>query len=52
MRQNGQNFQFSKGPFFRNEWPYGYDFWHVFKYLCETFKIYNFATFLKIYQEL
>ena len=24
-RQNGQNFQFFKRPFLRNEWPYGYD---------------------------
>ena len=30
-RQNKQNFQFFKGPFLRNEWPYGYDFWRVFR---------------------
>ena len=30
-RQSGQNFQIFKGPFLRNEWPYGNDFWRVFK---------------------
>ena len=46
-RQNGQNFHFFKRPFLRNEWPYGYDFWLVFRDLYEASKTYNFAIFLK-----
>ena len=46
-RQNEQNFQFFKGPFLRNESPYGYDFWLVFRDLYEASKTYNFAIFLK-----
>ena len=44
-RQKGQNFQFFKWLFLRNGCPYGYDFWLVFRYLCEASKKYNFAIF-------
>ena len=37
-RQRGQNFQIFKGPFLRNEWPYGYDVLNVFRDLCEASK--------------
>ena len=47
-RQKGQNFQFFKGQFLRNAWPYGYDFWRVFRDLCEASNKYNFAVFFKI----
>ena len=40
-------FNFLKGPFLRNEWPYGHDFWRVFRDLCEASKKYNFTIFLK-----
>ena len=39
-------FKFLK--FLRNRCPYGYDFWLVFRYLCEASKKYNFAIFFKI----
>ena len=48
MRQKGQYFQFFKGKFLRNAWPYGYDFWCVFRDLCEASSKYNFAIFVKI----
>ena len=35
-------FQFVKGKFLRNAWPYGYDFWCVMRDLCETSNKYNF----------
>ena len=38
-RQNKQNFQFFKGPFLRNEWPYGYDFWRFLKTNVRLLKI-------------
>ena len=47
-RQRGQHFQFFKGQFLRNAWPYGYDFWRVFRDLCEASNKYNFAVFFKI----
>ena len=34
--QIGQNFQFFKGPFLRNDWPYGYDFWRIFRDFIEN----------------
>ena len=36
--------------FLRNGWPYGYDFWRVFRDLCEAYKKCNFTVFFKIYQ--
>ena len=51
-RQKRQNVQFFKRSFVRNEWPYGYDFWCVFRNHCEASKKYNFAVFLKIQQKL
>ena len=50
-RQKGQNFQSFKGQFLRNAWPYGYDFWRVFRELSETSNKYNFAVFFKILQK-
>ena len=52
-RQNGQHCHFFKGPFLRNEWPYGYDFCCVFRDKCEASEEYNFAFFFfKIQQKL
>ena len=48
MHQKGQNFQFFKGPFLRNEWPYRYDFRRVFIDLREASENCNFAVFFKI----
>ena len=48
MRQKGQYFQFFKGKFLRNAWPYGYDFWRVFGNLCKASNKYNFAIFFKM----
>ena len=39
---------FFKGQFLRNAWPYGYDFWRVFRDLCEASNKYNFAVYFKI----
>ena len=44
-RQKGQNFQFFRGQFLRNAWPYGYDFWRVFRDLCEASNKYIFTVF-------
>ena len=41
-------FNFFKGSFLRNVCPYGYDFWCVFRDLCETSNKYNFAIFFRI----
>ena len=41
-------FNFLKGLFLRNGWPYGHDFWRVFRNLCEASKKYNFTIALKI----
>ena len=43
--QKGQNFQFFKEPFLHNGWPYGYNFWLVFRDLCEASKKYNLRNF-------
>ena len=40
-------FHLSKGPLLRNGWPSGYDFWRVFRDLCEASKKYHFAISLK-----
>ena len=34
--QKRQNVQFSKWLFLRNGWPYGHDFWRVFRDYCEA----------------
>ena len=34
--------------FLRNVWLYGYDFWCVFRELCEASNKYNFAIIFKI----
>ena len=36
-----------KGLFRRNGWSYGYDFWRVFRDLCEASKKYNFGIFFQ-----
>ena len=46
--QGGQNFQFFKGQFLRNAWPDGYDFWRVFRDLCDASNKYNFVALFKI----
>ena len=40
--------QFFKEPFFRNGLPCDYDFWCVFRHLCEASKKYNFPVFFNI----
>ena len=40
--------QFFKEPFFLNGLPCDYDFWCVFRHLCEASKKYNFAVFFNI----
>ena len=46
-RQRGQNFQFLKGKLLGNAWPYGYDFWPVFRDLCEVSNKYKFPILFK-----
>ena len=41
-------FAFLKGRFFVMGAPYGYDFWLVYRYLCEASKKYNFTIFSEI----
>ena len=41
------NFQFFKWSFVRNGWPYGLDFWRVFRDHCEASKMYNFTFFFQ-----
>ena len=43
-----KTFNLFKGPFLRNRCPYGYDFWVIFRYLCEASKKYNFKIFFNI----
>ena len=40
-------FNFLKGSF-SVMWPYRYDFWCIFRDLCEASNKYNFAVFFKI----
>ena len=49
--KRGQNFQCLKGKFLGNAWPYGYNFWRVFRDLCEASNKYKFAVFFKIWQK-
>ena len=46
--QKGQKFQFFKGQFLCNARTYGYNFWCVFRDLCQDSNKYNFAMFFKI----
>ena len=52
MCQKGLNFKFFKGPFLRNGWLYGYDFWSVFRDLCKASKKYNFLSRYKFSQDI
>ena len=46
--KDAKNDKICKVLFLRNGWPYGYDFWHVFRGdLCEASKNYNFGVFLQ-----
>ena len=45
--KNDNIFNFFKTRFFRNAWPCGYDFWCVFRDLCEASNKYNIAICFK-----
>ena len=44
-RQKDQNFHFFKEPFLRNGWPYGCDFWRIFRHLRKASEKNNFSFF-------